>query len=534
MDEQAISPAVEISFHGAAGTVTGSCFAVKGNGKFILVDCGMFQGSRALEALNFEELPFDAHQIDAVVLTHAHLDHCGRLPYLVSSGCTAPIWMTGPTAGIIEPLLLDSAKLQASDVARRNRRPDRRGTKPFVPLYTPSDVSKTMNKVREAAYGQWVDLGDGDGFRFWDARHIVGSASIEIKLDGQRLLFSGDIGGGALIKYPGVDVGGYDYVICEATYGDRRRDPFLITDRREELAKYVEETLARHGNLLIPSFAIERTQVILEDLLALFETKRLAPVNVFVDSPLAEQVTRATQRYRSGGFDLMAVPNIRFTHSVEESKQLEKISGAIIIAGSGMCQGGRIRHHLLNNLPLAQSRILLVGYQVTGTLGAVLKDGAKYVRISGHDVPVRADVRAMDSYSTHADRPALRDWISQHGPISGSVFLVHGESHAVTALASDLQDAKVAPVILSPHIGETWTLNAGQAPYRSRPARADFDALVAARGWVSDLAAFESSLSDRLRALPTDAARQQAVAALAGALARAEGTSHASSRWANR
>jgi metallo-beta-lactamase family protein len=455
MDKVLMAKPIDISFHGSAGTVTGSCFEVRGNGKTILIDCGMFQGTRSLEALNHEELPFSVRQIDAVILTHAHLDHSGRLPYLVASGCKAPIWMTEPTAGVIEPLLLDSAKIQAGDADRRNRRPDRRGTKPFTPLYNADDVSACMHLVRQATYCQWVELGDGDGFRFWDARHIVGSASVELKLGGSRILFSGDIGEGSLRQCPGIDVGRYDHVICESTYGDRTRKPFLLTERREQLAKNIEETLANKGNLLIPSFAVERTQVILEDLLALFESKRLKPVNVFVDSPLAEQVTRATQRYRDGGFDLMSVPNIRFTHSVDESKQLEKMSGAIIMAGSGMCQGGRIRHHLLNNLPLAQARVLLVGYQVAGTLGALLRDGAKHVRISGHDVPVRADVQAIDSYSTHADRPALLAWISQHGPVSGSVFLVHGEGPALNALASDLRQATIAPHVIVPMLGET-------------------------------------------------------------------------------
>lgn len=514
---------IEISFHGAAGTVTGSCFVIKGNGKTILVDCGMFQGSRALEALNHEPLPFDVKQIDAVLLTHAHLDHSGRLPYLVASGCKATIWTTPPTAGILEPLLLDSAKIQAGDATRRNRRPDRKGTKPFIPLYSASDVSKTTNKVAHAPFCQWNDLGGGDGFRFWDARHIVGSASVELKLGGNRILFSGDIGSGSLAQCPGVEVGGSDYVICESTYGNRTREPFLITDRREQLAHYVEETLARNGNVLIPSFAVERTQVILEDLLALFAAKRLKPVNVFVDSPLAELVTRATQRYRNGGFDLMSVPNIRFTHTVDESKRLEKMSGAIIIAGSGMCQGGRIRHHLLNNLPLSQSRVLLVGYQVAGTLGALLRDGAKHVRISGHDVPVRADIAMIETYSTHADRPELLKWITQHGPISSSVFLVHGEGPALTTLAKDLSDNAVAPYVITPTLGETWNLTPGQGPNKTVEARTDVQMQTNPPDWTADFAVFESSIAKRLRALPSDAARQSAVASLSRAMKQAEG-----------
>ncbi|MBL0924636.1 MAG: MBL fold metallo-hydrolase [Sphingomonadaceae bacterium] len=514
---------VEIIFHGAAGTVTGSCFEVRGNGKSILVDCGMFQGTRSLEALNHQKLPFDPRSIDAVILTHAHLDHSGRLPYLAASGCRATIWMTAPTADIIEPLLLDSAKLQTADAVRRNQRPDRMGLPPFVPLYTGDDVTSCIGQIRETAYCTWNDLGGGDGFRLWDARHIVGSASVELRLAGQRLLFSGDVGGGSAIHCSAAELGGYDQIICEATYGDRAREPVLIADRREQLATYVEETLNRNGNLLVPAFAVERTQVVLEDLVALFESKRLKPVNIFVDSPLAERVTRATQRHRHAGYDLLSIPNIRFTHDVEESKRINSMTGVIIVAGSGMCQGGRIRHHLLHNLPHPRARVLLVGYQVAGTLGAVLRDGANHVRISGHDVPVRADIKVLDSYSTHADRPALLDWIKTRGPISGSVFLVHGEERSLSALAEDVRKAGVAKDVHIPMLGESWVVSARHAATRMGESPGDLRSRVAPRDWTASLAALESGLADRLRALPSDAARERVLASLSRTLERAEG-----------
>jgi metallo-beta-lactamase family protein len=456
-------------------------------------------------------------------LTHAHLDHSGRLPYLVASGCRAPIWMTSPTADIVEPLLLDAAKLQNADAARRNRRPDRIGLPPFVPLYTGDDVTTLIGQVRETQYCKWNDMGDGDGFRLWDARHIVGSASAEIQLAGQRILVSGDIGGGSAIHCADAEMGGYDQIICEATYGDRAREPVLISERREQLATYVEETLSKNGNLLIPAFAVERTQVVLDDLVALFESKRLRPFNVFVDSPLAERVTRATQRHRHAGYDLMSVPNIRFTHDVEESKRINSMTGVIIIAGSGMCQGGRIRHHLLHNLPHPRARVLLVGYQVAGTLGAVLRDGAHHVRISGNDIPVRADVKTLDSYSTHADRPALREWIKLRGPVSGSIFLVHGEEHALAALATDVRQANVAKDVVVPTLGATWTASAKHAAKQVGEPRSDLRARIAPRDWTASLAALESGLADRLRALPSDAARERALNALTRTLERAEG-----------
>lgn len=514
---------IEVRFHGAAGTVTGSCFEFRSGEKTVLIDCGLFQGTRTLEGLNHETLPFDPRKIDAVILTHAHLDHGGRLPYLVASGCHAPIWATEPTIDIVGPLLLDAAKLQAGDAERRNRRPDRAGMTAFEPLYTVDDVTACLGYLRAARYCNWQDLGDGDGFRLWDARHIVGSASIELRLAGQRLLISGDIGGGSAITCAPAELGGYDHVLCEATYGNREREPVLISDRREALARHVEEVRQRGGNLLIPAFAVERMQVVLEDFAALFETGRLGPVDVFVDSPLGELVTRATLRHRHGGYDPFSHPNIRFTHDVAESKQLNCVTGAVIIAGSGMCQGGRIRYHLLRNLPYRQSRVLLVGYQVKGTLGAVLRDGARHVRISGHDVAVRADVVAIDSYSTHADRPALLDWLKQRAPVRGTTFLVHGENEALAVLSDDCGRLADLGMVAVPQLGSAWELRPGHAARQCSPPRADARQRIAPQDWISGLADLESGLAERLRALPSDAARERAVAALKRALERAEG-----------
>ena len=514
---------VEIRFHGAAGTVTGSCYEFRADGIAVLVDCGWFQGTRTLEGLNHEPLQFDPRSIAGVILTHAHLDHSGRLPLLFASGCTAPIWATEPTADIVAPLLLDAAKLQAGDAERRNRRPDRAGMPAFEPLYTADDVAACLEHLRIVRYCEWNDLGGGNGFRLWDARHIVGSASVELLLNGQRILVSGDIGGGNAIACSGAELGGYDHGLCEATDGNREREPVLISDRREQLAVHVEQVLARGGNLLIPAFAVERMQVVLEDLAALFETRRLRPVDVFVDSPLGELVTRATLRHRHCGYDPFHHPNIRFTHDVAESKQLNSITGAVIIAGSGMCQGGRIRYHLLRNLPYRQSRVLLVGYQVRGTLGAVLRDGARHVRISGHDVAVRADIVAIDSYSTHADRPALLQWLQARGPVSGSTILVHGEDEALSVLSEDCRRVESLGSVVVPKLGSVWELKPGHAARQTAPPRTDAKARIAPQDWISGLADLESGLAERLRALPSDAARERAVASLQRVLERAEG-----------
>ena len=239
-------------------------------------------------------------------------------------------------------------------------------------------------------------------------------------------------------------------------HGNRDREPLLVSDHREQLACHVEDVLDRGGNLLIPAFAVERTQVVLEDFVALFEAKRLGPVNVFVDSPLAERVTLATMRHRHRGYDLLEHPNLCFTHEVGDSKKLNSITEAVILAGSGMCQGGRIRRHLLRNLPFRQSRVLLVGYQVRGTLGAVLRDGAHHVRISGYDVAVNAEIRSLDPYSTHADRSSLLDWLKASAPYKGSIFLVHGEAESFTVLSEDFgRTVGIAPVVV-PELGSAW------------------------------------------------------------------------------
>ncbi|RYD87710.1 MAG: MBL fold metallo-hydrolase, partial [Sphingomonadales bacterium] len=310
--------ALELTFHGAAGTVTGSCMELRAGAQRILIDFGLFQGSRTLESLNYESLPFDVRKIDAIVLTHAHLDHSGRLPLLTREGCRARIWCTPPTSQLLAPLLADSARLQASDAERRNRRPDRAGFAPFEPLYDERDVEQVVEQAEALDYGRWKRIAPGVEIRFADAHHILGSASVEIRADGQSLLFSGDIGAGAADDAdPVVPEDGWDHVVCESTYGDRDRITHSDAERREMLAVIVEAAMAKGGNLLIPAFALERTQVVVGDLVALFESGRLRPYQVFVDSPLADRVTRAYRRFgRNHGASPFDNPHIRFTPSV--------------------------------------------------------------------------------------------------------------------------------------------------------------------------------------------------------------------------
>ncbi|SIN60768.1 metallo-beta-lactamase family protein [Parasphingorhabdus marina DSM 22363] len=509
---------VTIAFHGAAGTVTGSCFEIRGAGKTILVDCGMFQGTRSLEKLNYERLPFDPRELDAIILTHAHLDHSGRLPKLYAERCKAPCFCTRATADILKPLLQDSAKLQAASAERRNRRADRAGLPRFSPLYGGPDITALYRKIRTAEYCEQMDLGNRVSIRFWDARHIVGSASAEITVAGQRILVSGDIGSGASVPCPDVELGGYDHIICESTYGDRDREDILISDRREALARYVEETISNGGNLLIPAFAVERTQVILEDLSALFDSRRLSPVNVFLDAPLAQKVTEAILHYRNSGLDVMKRRNIRFIQSVNESKRLNRMTGIVIVAGSGMCEGGRIRHHLVRNLPDRRARILFTGFQAAGTLGSVLRDGAEAVRISGNDVVVNARITSLDGYSNHADRSGLLHWVRDRSPVTGTLFLVHGEASSLKSLAGEMSAAGIAPDVAIPALGETWNLEPARAASRLRSARPDAEKLVASRDWTSRLAALRASMEHRIRSLESDRDREKMLEALKRAL----------------
>lgn len=514
---------LDLTFHGAAGTVTGSCMELRSDRHRLLIDCGLFQGSRSLEALNYEPLPFDPAGIDLVILTHAHLDHSGRLPQLIREGCRAEIWSAPPNRQLLGPLLTDSARIQAADAERRNERPDRAGLPPFEPLYDFDDVEQLVAQVHSLAPGKWAEPLEGVRLRFRDAHHIFGSASVELQVDGQALLFSGDIGDGATHGAdPQGPATGWDHVVCEATYGDRDRVTPTPEERRELLAAVVERALARGGNLVIPAFALQRTQLLVEDLVACFTAGRLEAVPVYVDAPLADRVTQAYRRFGTpphGGPSPFDHPRVRFTRSIDESKTLNRVSGAIIIAGSGMCTGGRVRYHLLRNLPRGDSTVLFVGYQARGTLGAVLSEGAPAVRISGADVPVRARVESLDAYSAHADHAGLLRWLKHNTPVRGSLFLDHGEQPALDRLAADAAGIEGLPHPIVPLLGERFTLEADMPARRAGEPREHARALVAPADWRNRFAAFRANLEPRLRALPTDAARLAALEAVERALA---------------
>ncbi len=503
---------VELTFHGAAQTVTGSCMELDVRGRRILVDCGMFQGSRSLEQLNHQPFAFAPGKIDAVILTHAHIDHSGLLPRLVAGGYKGPVYCTEATRDLLDYMLMDSARIQASDVSRRNRRKDRADEPEFEPLYTEADAEAAIDLIEPVAYDTWFEPLPGLRGRLWNAGHILGSSSVEIRDGEMGLLFSGDLGPEWKAFHP--DPGGpagIDHVVCESTYGDRERIVQTIDQRRTLLETEIKAALSQGGNLVIPVFAVERTQELLLDIAKLIDADRLPNPSVFIDSPLASRATGVFARHADeledmGKGEVFRHPAFHFVESAQESMRLNTVSGAIILAASGMCEAGRIRHHLFHNLARSDSTILFVGYQAEGSLGRIILDGAKRVRISGRELAVRANIRRIDSYSAHADRHDLIAWIRARAPIRGSLFLDHGEAGAIQSL-HDAMKAEVAS-ILTPAIGERYLLTPGQPAKRLATGRAD---IHVGRDWQNDYADFAVNLKRELAHIRDETQRREAI-----------------------
>lgn len=512
-----------IRFCGASRTVTGSCYLFETAAGRFLVDCGLFQGQKTLKELNYGPFPFRPSDIDAVLLTHAHIDHSGLLPKLVRHGFTGRILATRGTIDLCSYMLPDAGSIQESEVRALNRRNIARGRDEVSPIYTQADAIASLQSFAPVEYEQWIDVIKGVRARYWNAGHLLGSASIEIECrDGHskepmRLLISGDIGPDAKLLQPDPEApSGFDYVISEATYGDRDRQPTSPAARRARLAAEVSDAASRKGALLIPAFAVERTQELVVDLIDLMERREIPTAPIFLDSPLAIRATEVFRRHADildPAVDvrrLLNSPQLRFTETVDESKHIAKLTGFhIIIAASGMCDAGRIRHHLRNWLWNARATVLIVGYQAQGTLGRFLVDGAKAVRIQGNEIKVAATIRSIDDYSGHADGSELVRWISARRPIGRGLFLVHGEEPAIAGLADRISERIVpAARLFQPLLDDIYDLSAAvPTPLDAGRRRRLAPEAVVALDWHNDMSKLILDINDRIEAAADDRAR---------------------------
>jgi len=446
---------MNITFHGAAGTTTGSQHLIELNGQRVLLDCGLYQGHREEAYDRNRHFPFEPAKVDAVILSHAHIDHCGNLPNLVKQGFRGNIYSTPATRDLCQIMLADSARIQVSDVEYVNRKRARKGQKLFTPLYDERDAERSLRQFVTVDYHRPMIAADGLSFEFIDAGHILGSAQVIINLHdrtaGQkkRLLFSGDVGRGNndLLRDP-ENAENIDAVIMESTYGGREHE--LNTGARDTICRILNEALKNHGRVIIPSFAVERTQQVLVVLHDLFEQNCIPDVPVYVDSPLAVSATEIFrlhpecfneeiyedlfQKANPFGFE-----GLHMVRQAKDSMKLNDVDGpVIIIAASGMCEAGRVLHHLHNHINDPKTTVLFVGYCAQHTLGWKLRNGHKEVNIFGEPHRVRAKIEILDSFSGHADHSELLDWFGRITGPKKQVWLVHGEPERSTALREAL------------------------------------------------------------------------------------------------
>jgi metallo-beta-lactamase family protein len=430
---------------------------LEADGTRLLIDCGMFQ-ERPFQDRNWEPSPVPAREIDAVVLTHAHVDHCGLVPKLVHDGFRGPILATSATADLAELILYDSAEIQMEDAAykkRRHKKEGRKGKHPEVPLYTPADVKQTLPRVKTAPYGRTQKIRSDLWVTFHDAGHILGSAIVEVTLyrNGRlcRVLFSGDLGqwGKPIIRDPTL-LREADFVVMESTYGDRDHDTHESIE--SQLERVINETVDRGGNVVIPTFAVERAQELMFYLSRLVRDRRIPDVPVYLDSPMAIDATEIFRRHRecfdeetwqmiSSHEPPLRFPGLSMARSTEQSKAINRLKKpAVIMSTSGMCTAGRIKHHLRLNVGREESTVLFVGYQVRGSLGRHILEGAAEVRIHGRQWPVRARVEQIQGFSGHADRSTLLKWLSAYQRPPRHLFLTHGEEEGALSLADRVRD----------------------------------------------------------------------------------------------
>lgn len=441
---------MKVSFLGATRTVTGSFFVIETSQTRFAVDCGLFQGDKELKERNYKDFNVEPSSIDFLILTHAHIDHSGLIPKLCRLGFQGPIYCNQATSDLCQVLLPDSGYIQESEVERKNRKNLRAGKELIEAIYTVDDAEASLKQFRPLNYDEIIQVADDIEMRLRDAGHILGSSIVELWIEDEngrniKLVFTGDLGQGnqPIIKNPTV-IESADYLFMESTYGNRYHRG--VSNRRDELEEIIKDTMRKGGNLIIPAFAVERTQDLLYDLNYLYNHGRLDPsIDIYIDSPLAIAATEIflksyeyyddeTRRLLDQG--KLNLPNLKFSRSQEDSIQLNQVKGnTIIISASGMCDAGRIKHHLKHNLWRPESTILFVGYQAEGTLGHRILDGQKLVRIHGEQIAVKADIKKIEAYSAHADQGGLLSWLKQFAKLPQTVFLVHGEEDAQRTLA---------------------------------------------------------------------------------------------------
>lgn len=467
---------MKLTFHGAAGTVTGSQHLLEVNGKRILLDCGLFQGKRK-EAFELNRQGFcNGKKLDCLILSHAHIDHSGNIPCLVKSGFDGDIYTTQATRDLCAIMLMDSANIQEQDVQFVNKRRERNGQQPFEPLYTKEDVVLAMPQFVGIAPGRRREIYPGIHLTLAEAGHMLGSANVILDIKEQesgqnrRLIFSGDIGrfGIPIIRDPARLTAGCDVLIMESTYGDRQHPPY--PDSEKELVRIVNETHTRRGCLLIPAFAVGRTQQLIYALHKLYLAGEIPELPIYVDSPLA---TRATDIFRlhpeaydreirdfilQGNHDNpFGFETLRYTQSVAESQRLNLLrEPAIIISASGMMEGGRILHHLRNRVGDAKNTILVTGWQAPNTLGRKIIEGQEVIKIFGEEFPLKARVEMITGFSGHADRDGLLAWAGAMEQKPAHTFLVHGESAATAALATALKEKSGFNRIYIPELHQSF------------------------------------------------------------------------------
>jgi len=460
---------MRLTFLGATETVTGSKFLLEAAGKRVMIDCGLFQGLKDLRLRNWEPPPVDPRSVDAIVLTHAHIDHTGYLPRFVHEGYRGPVYCTPATADLLRILLPDSGHLQEEEARFRNKH-RRTKHKEALPLYTVEDADAAIRLLQVVGYRSSKDIGGGFEFDLLHAGHILGSSFVRVRAESKTVLFTGDIGrfGTPIIKDPAV-VDSTDYLIMESTYGNRVHKE-AVGHGKYELRDIIVETARRGGTVLIPSFAVGRAQEILYCMRELEEEGEIPQLPVYVDSPMAidafeiyhdhtEEHDLEMNREKAGGKNPLATKNVFFARTVQESKAInDHHYPAVIVSANGMATGGRIVHHLMNRLPDDRNSVVFVGFQAAGTRGRYLVEGAKTIRIYGLDYPVRAQVKSIQGFSAHGDYNEILHWLDGFKAAPKKTFLVHGEPRAIVGMKEHLKETHPDWAVEIPKYAQSYEL----------------------------------------------------------------------------